>query len=169
MGLESQINELQEEVKRIYHPLPKQVILDRRVKPIDSPVGSQSIQMLVNPPAAAGLTDLPIWMSAVSVDIPFIIHNAFVLFEVVTDTLAPADLRVTFSAVLEGSSGSVFCELDRQTFTAGYRGPGDYRIPLLRNDSAMARQTRVRLFMTSTLPRTIEFRVYGELVSGPHV
>jgi hypothetical protein len=168
--IKQQLERIEAHVEAIYRPDPRASVADRRIKPIDSPSGqSQSIQMAIAQPLG-GFTDVPLWTSATSMDIPFIIHNGYVCFTVITDTLAPGDLAVTFAAVLEGAAGSSFCELDRQGLPSVYRGPGDYRIPLLRNDAAFARMTRVRLYMTSTnAVRTIEFRVAGELVSGPNI
>lgn len=103
-------------------------------------------------------------------------HNCFVSLIVKSDNVPP-DLgnNLLFTAVLEGSCGSAFVELDVAQLNSTGR-TGTFQVPLLAADS-LAQNIRFRLWagdnaIYGELPvtqRALRCQVSGELTSGPEV
>lgn len=171
--LGERISSLEEAMRALYLPSPDAAERQRSMKPFTKSFrGDKRVPYDAN--AIPNYRGAEMFLSPVNKTNGFTHHNCFVNIELAKDTVPPdTGDHLLFTAVLEGSSGSGFVELDSvQLFSTGRTG--SFQVPLLSSES-LAIDTRFRLFAgdnaTYEQPppashRLIKFTITGVLTSG---
>lgn len=147
-----------------YLPNPHEGLLQRQTKAFQAEV---SLRL----PNATTLLQRDVW-SGVALDTQgFTLHAAFVGLQVVSDSLGTAFDDVVLDGVMEGSSGSVWCELVRGRLV--YLGPGAYAFPGLQITDSLANMLRFTIqavdLNEGAVSRVLSGRVDGVLIAGPRI
>lgn len=160
---------LERKVDQLYLPSPREALDQRKPLPFDKEL--MNVRAIANPDTAAVVRGRAIYKSPAHNTHGFTIQNCFVTIEVSRDTV-PVDLgyQRLFTAVLEGSCGSPWVELDiTQVISNGT--PQKFVLPLLGEDS-LSLATRFVLYCANNAEnepiehRRLDLRIVGMLVSG---
>ncbi|MHC4400527.1 MAG: hypothetical protein ACYTG0_12690 [Planctomycetota bacterium] len=148
----------------LYLPTPQEAMAQRAMRPIRTETRSAPISSTVSDDQAAGA--ISVWKSPKLDTKGYTLQNAFVAVQVLGDT--NVDIGLTMFGVLEGSCGSVQCELAR-SLAVPYAGPGYYALSAMTNADSLAATIQFRLVAFSAQAaagRQLRFRLDGMLVAG---